>query len=158
MALCIECSIPDWDASVSDALCREGRWPWSSPYIVVTPTWCNSHAVLRFERSAPSHATEVWAHCSLHVSDQLYPHTSQTQPRSPIKSLRHCGLGEAVVVQAVNYAVRMALCIECSPAVQEIPGLIPDGDASVSDAEYVGGPGQALKPLQVNKSESAKIK
>ncbi len=41
MALCIECSpavqevpgsIPDWDASVSDALCRGCRWPWSSLY------------------------------------------------------------------------------------------------------------------------------
>ncbi len=25
-------SIPDWNASVSDALCRGCRWPWSSPY------------------------------------------------------------------------------------------------------------------------------
>jgi hypothetical protein len=41
MALCIECSpvvqevsgsIPKWDTSVSDALCRGCRWPWSSPY------------------------------------------------------------------------------------------------------------------------------
>jgi hypothetical protein len=30
---------------------------------------------------------------------------------------------------AVNNAVRMALCIECSPAVQEVPGSIPDCDA-----------------------------
>jgi hypothetical protein len=30
---------------------------------------------------------------------------------------------------AVNNAVRMALCIECSPAVQEVPGSIPAGDA-----------------------------
>ncbi len=49
MALCIECSpavqkvpglIPAWDATFTDALCRGYRWPWSSPYIVVTPTWC----------------------------------------------------------------------------------------------------------------------
>ncbi len=39
----------------------------------------------------------------------------------------------------------MALCIECSPAVQEVPGSTPDWDASVSMlyAEDVGGPGQA---------------
>ncbi len=88
MALCIECSpavqevpgtIPDWDASVSDALRRGCRWPWSSPYIVATPTWCSSHAVLRFEHPAPSGAIEVRAPCSLsrysdlHASDQIYP-------------------------------------------------------------------------------------
>ncbi len=90
----------------SDALCRGCRWPWSSPYIVVTPTWCNSHAVLRFVRPAPSHAIDVRAPCSLscysdlHASDQIYPRPSQTQPRSPIKSLRHRGSGGAVVVQA----------------------------------------------------------
>ncbi len=115
MALCIECSpavqevpgsISDWDASVSDAQCRGCRWPWSSPYIVVTSTWCNSHSVLRFERPAPSQATEVRVpfslsrYSDLHASDQLYPRPSQAQPRSPIKSLRHCGLGGAVVVQA----------------------------------------------------------
>ena len=27
----------------------------------------------------------------------------------------------------VNNAVRMDLCIECSPAMQEVPGSIPDG-------------------------------
>jgi hypothetical protein len=129
MALCIECSpavqevpgsIPDWDASVSDALCRAYRWPWSSPYIVVTPTWCNSHTVLRFERPAPSHATEVRVpfslSCSsdLHASDQIYPRPSQTQPRSPIKSLRYRGLGGSCgrFRIAVNNATRMALCID----------------------------------------------
>ncbi len=109
IALCIECSlhavqevpgsIPDWDASVSDALCRGCRWPWSIPYIVVTPMWYNCHADLRFKRPAPSHAPEVRAPCShsrysdLHASDQIYPHPSQTKPRSPIKSLRHRSLG-----------------------------------------------------------------
>jgi hypothetical protein len=60
---------------------------------------------------------------------------------------------------AVNNAVRMALCIECSPAVQEVPGSIPDCDALITSrsgpsllssgcsptlyAEDVGGPGQA---------------
>jgi hypothetical protein len=53
---------------------------------------------------------------------------------------------------AVNNAVQMALCIECSPAVQEIPGSIPDCDALITSrsgcsptlyAEDVGGPGQA---------------
>jgi hypothetical protein len=33
---------------------------------------------------------------------------------------------------AVNNAVRMALCIECSPAVQEVPGSIPDCDALIA--------------------------
>jgi hypothetical protein len=33
---------------------------------------------------------------------------------------------------AVNNAVRMALCIECSPAVQEVPGSIPDSDALIA--------------------------
>ncbi len=39
----------------------------------------------------------------------------------------------------------MALCIECSIADQEVPGLTPDWDASVSElyTEDVGGPGQA---------------
>ncbi len=57
---------------------------------------------------------------------------------------------------AVNNAVRMALCIECSPAVQEVPGSIPDCDALIASrsgpsllssgcsptlyAEDVGGP------------------
>jgi hypothetical protein len=53
---------------------------------------------------------------------------------------------------AVNNAVRMALCIECSPAVQEVPGSIPDCDAY---AEDVGGPGQAPTtslPLQRQKN------
>jgi hypothetical protein len=60
---------------------------------------------------------------------------------------------------AVNNAVRMALCIECSPAVQEVPGSIPDCDAFIASrsgpsllssgcsptlsAEGVGGLGQA---------------
>jgi hypothetical protein len=53
----------------------------------------------------------------------------------------------------------MALCIECSPAVQKVPGSIPDCDALIASrsgpsllssgcspmlyAEDVGGPGQA---------------
>jgi hypothetical protein len=57
----------------------------------------------------------------------------------------------------------MALCRECSPAVQEVPGSIPDCDALIASrsgpsllssgcsptlyAEDVGGPGQ---PLQQN--------
>jgi hypothetical protein len=60
---------------------------------------------------------------------------------------------------AVNKAIRMALCIECSPAVQEVLGSIPDCDALITSrsgpalvssgcsptlyAEDVGGPGQA---------------
>ncbi len=64
-----------------------------------------------------------------------------------------------VVVQmrfrdSVQYsiAVRMALCIECSPAVQEVPGSIPDCGALIAPcsgcspmlyADDVGGPGQA---------------
>jgi hypothetical protein len=59
----------------------------------------------------------------------------------------------------VNNAVRMALCIECSPAVQEVLGSIPDCNALIASrsgpsllssgcsptlyAEDVGGPGQA---------------
>ncbi len=48
MALCMECSpavqevpgsIPRWDATFSDALCKGCRWLWSSLYIVMTPTW-----------------------------------------------------------------------------------------------------------------------
>jgi hypothetical protein len=108
MSLCIKCSpavqevpdlIPNWGALVPDALCRGCRRPWSSPYIVVTPTWCNSHTALRFKPPAPSHATEVLApfslsrYSDLHTSDQKYPCPSQTQPQSPIKSLQHCGLG-----------------------------------------------------------------
>ncbi len=44
-----------------------------------------------------------------------------------------------------NNAVRMALCIECSPAVQDVPGSIPDWDlrSRMLYAEDVGGPGQA---------------
>jgi len=34
---------------------------------------------------------------------------------------------------ATEYALRMALCIECSPAVQEVPGLILSWDATFSD-------------------------
>jgi hypothetical protein len=41
----------------------------------------------------------------------------------------------------------MGLCIECSPAVQEVPGSILDWDTMVYDAlvedVHVGGPGQA---------------
>ncbi len=47
---------------------------------------------------------------------------------------------------AVNNAVRMALCIECSPAVQEVPGSIPGQKTPLPPtlyAEDVGGPGQA---------------
>jgi hypothetical protein len=33
---------------------------------------------------------------------------------------------------AVNNAVRMALCIDYSPAVQEVPGSIPDCDALIA--------------------------
>jgi hypothetical protein len=33
-------SIPRWDATFSDALCKGCSWLWSSLYIVVTPTWC----------------------------------------------------------------------------------------------------------------------
>ncbi len=46
---------------------------------------------------------------------------------------------------AVNNAVRMDLCIECSPAVQEVPGSIPTETlrSQMFYAEDVGGPGQA---------------
>ncbi len=108
MDLCIECSpavqevpgsIPDWDASISDALCRGCRWPWSSPYIVVTPTWCNSHVVLRFEHPAPSHATEGLAPCSFSYyfrPPRVWSNISASESNSdstPIKRLRHLGLG-----------------------------------------------------------------
>jgi hypothetical protein len=59
---------------------------------------------------------------------------------------------------AVNNAVRMALCIECSTAVQEVPSSIPACDALTASrsgpsllssgcsptlyAEDVDGPGQ----------------
>ncbi len=33
-------SIPGWDATFPDALCKGCRWFWSSLYIVVTRTWC----------------------------------------------------------------------------------------------------------------------
>jgi hypothetical protein len=58
-----------------------------------------------------------------------------------------------------EYQLIMALCIECSPAVQEVPGSIPDCHALIASrsgpsllssecsptlyAEDVGGPGQA---------------
>ena len=35
---------------------------------------------------------------------------------------------------AVNNPIQMALCKECSPAMQEVPGSIPDRDIIVSDA------------------------
>jgi hypothetical protein len=41
---------------------------------------------------------------------------------------------------AVKNAVRMALCIECSPAVQEIPGSIPVCEAVVNGVLFVGMP------------------
>ena len=53
-----------------------------SPPSLVTPTWCNSHTVLRFERPAPSQATEVRVpfslsrYSDLHASDQIYPRPS----------------------------------------------------------------------------------
>ncbi len=50
----------------------------------------------------------------------------------------------------LSNAVRMALCIECLPAVQEVRGSIPDCDAFIAPvlesgfyAEDVDGPGQA---------------
>ncbi len=52
----------------------------------------------------------------------------------------------------LSNAVRMALCIECLPAVQEVSGSIPDcgttsaprsGCSTMLYAEDVGGPGQA---------------
>ncbi len=49
---------------------------------------------------------------------------------------------------AVNNAVRMAFCIECSPAVQEVPGSIPDWDASVSDALCKGYRGPCSIPYK----------
>jgi hypothetical protein len=56
---------------------------------------------------------------------------------------RRYGIGTKVynvLVQSevLSNAVRMALCIECSPAVQEVLGSIPDWDASVSDARCRG--------------------
>jgi hypothetical protein len=39
---------------------------------------------------------------------------------------------------ANQYAVRMALCIECSPAVQEVPGSL----SQMLYTEDLGGPGQ----------------
>ncbi len=54
-------SIPSWDATFSDALCKGCRWLWSSLYIVVTPTWCailtQRHAFGRISMRT-LHATE----------------------------------------------------------------------------------------------------
>ncbi len=127
MALCIECSpavqevpssVPDWDASVSGALCRGCRWPWSSPYIVVTLAWCNSHAGLRFEDLAPSHASEPRAPCSLSISTCPIKYIRVRVKLSHNPQSRACDIAawrRAVVVQAKvpnssQYAVRMALC------------------------------------------------
>ena len=46
--------------------------------------------------------------------------------------------------QGSNNAIRMALCIECAPAVQEIPGLIliVTHRSRMFYAENVGGPVQ----------------
>jgi hypothetical protein len=52
---------------------------------------------------------------------------------------------------AVINAVRMALCIECSPAVQEVPGSIPVASVlPMLYAEDVGGPGQAPTSAALN--------
>jgi hypothetical protein len=119
MALCIECSpavqevpgsIPNRDTSISDALCRGCRRPWS----VVKPLHSGdpdvmhfSRSILRFERLAPSHTIEVWATSSLsrysdlHASDQLYLRPIQTQPRSPTQKSLHRGLGIMYIVQFI---------------------------------------------------------
>ncbi len=65
---------------------------------------------------------------------------------------------------AVNNAVRMALCIECSPAVQEVPGSIPDCVASIASRSgpsllssgcsptlYAEDVVALVKPLQYNR-------
>ncbi len=48
-------SIPGWDTTFSDALCKRCKWLWSILYIVVTPTWCailtQQHAVAAQVRS-----------------------------------------------------------------------------------------------------------
>ncbi len=46
---------------------------------------------------------------------------------------------------ATQYAVQMALCIECSPAVQEVPGSIPaeTQHSQMLHAKDVDGSGQA---------------
>jgi hypothetical protein len=65
----------------------------------------------------------------------------------------------------LSNAVRMALCIECSPAVQDVPGSILDCGALIAPrsecspmlyAEDVGGPGQAptIDPLMGAKLKS----
>jgi hypothetical protein len=83
---------------------------------------------------------------------------------------------------AVNNAVQMALCIECSPAVQEVLGSIPDCDALIASrsrpsllssgcsptlyAEDVGGPGQAptichkkcLQKIDIRKTSVVRIR
>ncbi len=80
MALCTECShamqefpgsIPGWDATFSDALCRGCRWPWSSPYIVVW--WPRRDA--QFSRS------DMHSVGSPHI---CYTQPNHVQPRSPI--------------------------------------------------------------------------
>ncbi len=66
-SLCIDCSptvqevpgsIPDWDATLSDALCKECRWLWWSLYILVTLPWCSSHAAACI-RISTLHASET---------------------------------------------------------------------------------------------------
>jgi hypothetical protein len=144
MALCIECSpavqevpgsIPDWDALVLDALCRGCRWLWSSLYIVLAPTWCNSYEVLRFSR----HATEIRAPCSLSLaiqnSTRLIKYIRVWVKLSHNPQSRACDITACSgISRGSESQSRMALCIECSPAVQEVLGSIPDWDALVSDA------------------------
>jgi len=82
-----------------------------------------------------------------------------------VRTRSHTSKWPPVVVKAeVNNAVRMGLCIECSPAVQEVPVSIPDCHALIASrswppflssgcsptlyAEDIGGPGQAPTHVQ----------
>jgi hypothetical protein len=102
MALRIECSpavqevpgwIPDWDATFSDALCRGCRWPWSSPYIVVTPTWC---AIIT----------------QRHAFGRISTHTLHaTKSHSATIPYRDLGGSCSSTRIATYYAIQKALCI-----------------------------------------------
>jgi hypothetical protein len=84
--------LPDWDTSVSDSLFRGCRWPWSSPYIVVTPTWWNSHAAF-WGSSALLALVPLQLFGPPLIQYPIYPRPSQTQPRSQSQRLATSRLG-----------------------------------------------------------------
>ena len=88
---------------LSDALCRGCRWPWSSPYIVVTPTWCrrlsSSYSLVARDRASSSATRTLLSHRAQALASPFGPPRVWCSIRvwvsyvsATIPSLRHRGL------------------------------------------------------------------